>query len=134
MQIEYTGRQTGVTARLRAMAERRLSKLARLLGRVTRAHVILTADKHRQIAEVSLHARNLDLSAQDETADMQTSLGRVIDKLERQVQRHTGKRQERKRRAPARSLGAAPAAPERRPPARARAARKVTSRRAAARA
>ena len=98
MQIEYTGRQTEVTPRLRAVAERRLTKLAALLGRATRAHVILTADKHRRIAEVSLHARSLDLSAQEETANMLASLGLVIDKLERQAQKHTGKRQERKRR------------------------------------
>ena len=107
MQIEYTGRQTEVTPRLRAVAERRLSKLARQLGLATRAHVILTADKHRRIAEVSLHARSLDLSAQEETANMLASLGRVIDKLERQALKHTGKRQERKRRAPSRATAGA---------------------------
>ena len=30
---------------------------------MTRAHVILTADKHRQVAEVSVHSRQLDLAA-----------------------------------------------------------------------
>ena len=54
MKIEFTGRQTDVPADARRLAERKLSKLARLLPAVTRAHVILTAEKHRQVAEVSL--------------------------------------------------------------------------------
>jgi putative sigma-54 modulation protein len=102
MQIEYTGRQTEVTPRLRALAERRLRKLAKVLRTITRAHVILTADKHRRIAEVSVHSPQLDLTAQEQTPDMNVSLGTVFDKLESQAQKQAGKRRERKRRGPAR--------------------------------
>ena len=63
MKIEFTGRQTEISTEVRKLAERKLDKIARSLPRMTRAHVILTADKHRQVAEVSVHSRNLDLSA-----------------------------------------------------------------------
>ena len=63
MKIEYTGRQTEISKDIQRLAERKLHKVAKALPRMTRAHVILTADKHRQIAEVSVHSRNLDLSA-----------------------------------------------------------------------
>ena len=102
MQVEYTGRQTEVTPKLKALAERRLRKLAKVLRTITHAHVILTADKHRQIAEVTVHSPQLDLSAQEVTGDMTVSLGNVLDKLERQAQKRAGKRQERRRRGPAR--------------------------------
>ena len=102
MQIEYTGRQTDVTAKLRALAERRLRKLAKLLRTITHAHVILAADKHRQVAEVSVHSPHLVLTAQEQTADMTASLGNALDKLERQALRQAGKRKERKRRGPTR--------------------------------
>ena len=125
MQIEYTGRQTEVTPRLRAVAERRLRKLARMLRTITRAHVILTADKHRRIAEVSVHSPQLNLTAQEQTADMTVSLGTVFDKLESQAQKQAGKRKERKRRGPARGADGArrggtlwQEAPAERPPAR----------------
>jgi putative sigma-54 modulation protein len=107
MQIEYTGRQTEVTPRLRALAERRLRKLAKMLRTITRAHVILSRDKHRRIAEVSVHSPHLDLTAQEQTADMTASLGTVFDKLESQAQKQAGKRKERKRRGPARGAAGA---------------------------
>jgi putative sigma-54 modulation protein len=108
MQIEYTGRQTEVTPVLRALAERRLRKLAKMLRTITRAHVILTVDKHRQIAEVSVHSPQLDLTAQQQTADMKASLSDVFDKLESQAQKQAGKRKERKRRGPTRGAAARP--------------------------
>jgi len=63
MKIEFTGRQTGIPDELRRLAERKLQKVGRLLPAVTRAHVILAADKHRQVAEVSVHSRHMDLAA-----------------------------------------------------------------------
>jgi putative sigma-54 modulation protein len=106
MLIEYTGRQTEVTPRLRGVAEKRLRKLARVLRTITHAHVTFTADKHRRIAEVSVHSPHLVLTAQQETADMAASLATVLDKLERQAEKHVGKRQDRKRRGPARGTTA----------------------------
>lgn len=102
MTIEYTGRQTEVSPGVRDFAEKKLRKLHKVLPGITHVHVILTADKHRQIAEVSVHSRNLDLTATEETSDLLTSLGTVMDKLTRQAQRHVGKLRERKRRGPAR--------------------------------
>ncbi len=103
MQIEYTGRQTEVSEKLRTLAERKLRKLAKTLRGITHVHVILTADKHRQIAEVAIQSRHLTLTATEETSDMPVSLATVVDKLVRQAQRHMGKLRERKRKAPARS-------------------------------
>jgi len=97
MEVEYTGRQTDVPARIRTLAERKLKKLEKVLGRPLRAHVILTADRHRRIAEVSVHSPRLELTAAEETEDMAASLGMVMDKLTRQAQRHVGKRQSHKK-------------------------------------
>jgi putative sigma-54 modulation protein len=99
MTIEYTGRQTEVPQALRALAERKLKKLARVLGGITHAHVILSVDKHRKAAEVSVHSRRADLSAAEESGDLAASLGNVLDKLGRQAGRHVGRIRERKRRS-----------------------------------
>jgi putative sigma-54 modulation protein len=98
MTIEYTGRQTEVPQRLKALAERKLRKLARTLRGITHVHVTLSADKHRKIAEVSVHSPHLDLTATEQSADLGASLATVLDKLTRQAQRQLGKRRERKRR------------------------------------
>jgi putative sigma-54 modulation protein len=102
MQIEYTGRHTQVSTELRLLAERKLRKLARVLPRITHAHVVLARDKRRQTAEVTVQSSHLTLTAAEESADMAASLATVMDKLARQAVRHKGKRSERQRRAPGR--------------------------------
>ncbi len=94
MKIEFTGRQTQISKEVRRLAERKLEKIARLLPRMTRAHVILTADKHRQVAEVSVHSRNLDLSAVEVTTNLRLSVSKSMDKLLRQAQTHRAKQRD----------------------------------------
>src|SRR5215510_7692646 len=104
MRIEFTGRQTEVSPELRALTERKLRKLERVLHGISDVHVVLESDKHRQIAEVSVHSPHLTLTAADESTDAGVSLSTVLEKLTRQAQRHMGKRIERKRRSPSRAM------------------------------
>jgi putative sigma-54 modulation protein len=113
MTIEYTGRQTEVSQQLKALAERKLRKLSRTLRGITHVHVILSVDKHRKIAEVSVHSPHLDLTAREQSPELAVSLATVLDKLERQAQRQLGKWRERKRRpAPGAQSRAAGPPPE----------------------
>jgi putative sigma-54 modulation protein len=128
MKIEFTGRQTGVPDEVRRLAERKLSKVGKLLPSLTRAHVILSADKHRQVAEVSVHSRRLDLAAVEVTTDLRLSVSGAIEKLLRQAQRQRAKRRERKGAASPRLT---PVAPE--PGGDGRVPRVVRSRRVAVR-
>ncbi len=102
MKIEFTGRQVQVPPEIQRLAQRKLEKLAKVLPGITRAHVIVTRDKHRHVAEVSVHSPRLKLTVQEEGNDLGASLANVIDRLARQAQRQREKRRERKRRAPAR--------------------------------
>jgi putative sigma-54 modulation protein len=110
MKIEFTGRQTDIPDEVRRLAERKLQKLGKLLPAVTRAHVILAADKHRRVAEVSVHSRQVDLAAVEVTTNPRLSVAGAIEKLLRQAQRQRAKRRERKG---ASSPRLAPAAVER---------------------
>jgi ribosome hibernation promoting factor len=105
MEVEYTGRQTDVPAKVRKLAERKLKKLEKFVGRPLRAHVILTVDRHRQIAEVSVHSPRLELTATEETDDMEASVATAMDKLIRQAERHVGKRQSHKKKDGSLGLG-----------------------------
>jgi putative sigma-54 modulation protein len=99
VQIEYTGRHTDITPKLRALAERRIGKLEKVLHGITSVHVILAVDKHRHTAEVTVHSARLDLAAIEESGDLTSSISTVMDKLIRQAQKRTGKLRERKRRS-----------------------------------
>jgi putative sigma-54 modulation protein len=97
MRIEYTGRHAAVPDEVRGLAERKLGKVAKLLPGITDVHVVVATDKHRQIAEVSLHSPHLTLTAARESGDIATALATAIDTLARQAQRHVGKLRARKR-------------------------------------
>jgi len=99
MVVEFTGRQVEIPPLVRALAERKIVKLAKVLPGITHVRVVLAADKHRQRAEVSVHSPHVDLVANEVAADAATALSAVIDKLTRQAQRHREKVREVKGRA-----------------------------------
>ncbi len=88
MTMEYTGRHTVVSAKLKAQAEAALERIALVTNRCTSAHIILTEDKHRRIAEVALQCRGEQLVATAESTVMETALRQALDKVEQQAIRH----------------------------------------------
>jgi ribosomal subunit interface protein len=111
--VEYTGRHTDVPQKVRILSERKLRKLAKMLPGITRVHVILATDKHRQIAEVSAHSPLRTVTAIEESTDLGVSLATAVEKLTRQAQRHVGRLRQRKRRAPVRAAAAGVPSPTR---------------------
>src|SRR5258707_1841603 len=96
MRVEYTGRHTQVPDSVRRLGERKLRKLARHLRGITDVRVILTLDKHRHTAEVTVHSPHLDLAATEQSSDATVSLSTAMDRLIRQAERHVGKQRVRK--------------------------------------
>ena len=98
MRIEFTGRQMEVGPDLRHYTEERLRKLMRLLRDRFDIHVILTAEKHRRLAEITLKFRNQSWWASRRPATRARSINGALDKLERQAVRLLARRRARKRR------------------------------------
>src|ERR1700739_3802028 len=97
MQVEYTGRQVTVTPALRALAEEGIERIGKILGRTTGAHVILSAEKYRKTAEVSIKTRRADILGVSESTNMETALRGALDKAETQAVRCRKKLQAKKR-------------------------------------
>jgi putative sigma-54 modulation protein len=97
MEIEYTGRQTTITKKLKTQAEAGLARIAKLVGRTASAHVFLTTEKYRRIAEVTLKKRGQSLVGTCEGTEMTTALHDALSKLEQQALRHNKKRATEKR-------------------------------------
>lgn len=98
MRINFTGRQMKITPDLRLYTEERLQTFTRLLQDRWHVHVILTAEKHRRIAEITLKVRDHVLVGIEETADARSSITGALDKLKRQAVRLVDRRRSRKRR------------------------------------
>jgi len=98
MTIGYTGRKADLTAALKAFTEKKLGKLERFLDEIQDAHVILTLEKHRHLAEVVVKARTSTLAAKAEAADFRDTIGICADRLLAQAKKHHERRaKERKR-------------------------------------
>src|SRR5580704_10935538 len=86
MKVEYTGRQTTITKKLKAQAEAGLERIVKLVGTTCTVHVVLSVDKYRQIAELSVKTRSLDLVARCEAAaEMTVALRDALAKIEQQA-------------------------------------------------
>ena len=89
MRLELTGRHITVTPIVRRLVERRLAATLRMLNdSAVSAQVVLTKEKSRVLAEVTLHARGEHFLHGEATGrDVDAALGMAVDKVDRQVQR-----------------------------------------------
>ena len=112
MRLELTARHFTIPAPVRKLAEERLARVLRPLNdSAVSAQVVVTRDKTRFHAEVTLHARGEHFLHGEATGrDAQTALGASIDKVERQVLKLKSKWTERKRQgiSPAKAASATP--------------------------
>jgi putative sigma-54 modulation protein len=98
MAVECTGRQVAITKPLRTLAEEGIERISKILGKITSAHVVLTAEKYRQIAEVTIKTRACTLVALCEsTASMESALRDALVKAESQATRYKDKQRSQKR-------------------------------------
>jgi len=91
MDVEYTGRQTAITKKQKQQVEAGLARIAKVVGNSGNVHVILTSDKYRQIAEITVQTRHQKLVARCESTEMEVALHDTLEKMERQAIRHKKK-------------------------------------------
>jgi putative sigma-54 modulation protein len=91
MDVEYTGRQTSITKKQKLQIEAGLARIAKIVGNSGNVHVILTSDKYRQIAEITVQTRHQKLVARCESTEMEVALHDMLEKMERQAIRHKKK-------------------------------------------
>ena len=93
MVVEYTGRQAAVTEEMRVLTAPFLARMEKMLGVGASAHVIVTAEKHRQIAEVTVKSRARDIvGICESTAGAESALRQALEKTEAQAVRFKEKR------------------------------------------
>src|SRR6516162_21527 len=109
MNVEYTGRQFEITPVTRKQVETGLEKLQKILG-TFETHVILSAEKHRHIAEITITVRNHPpIVGVAEAAEMTVAVGDALDRIERQAVKYKTRWKSKKRQARKRQEQSAPA-------------------------
>lgn len=96
MNLNVSGHHLEVTPAIRTYVYAKLERISRHFDEVIDAHVILTVDKLRQRAEVTLHVRGKDLHCESEEADLYAAIDLLADKLDRQVLRYKDRRYDKR--------------------------------------
>jgi len=111
MNVEYTGRQYEVNHAVRKQVEHSLAKLQKILGSNFDTHVILAAEKHRHIAEITITVRDHSIVGLAQANDMTVAVTEALDRIHRQAVKYKARWRTRKRhprkRAPHKRAGEA---------------------------
>jgi putative sigma-54 modulation protein len=91
MDVEYTGRQATITKKLKLQAEAGLARIAKIVGNSGSVHVILSTDKYRHIADVTVKTRHQKLVARCEATEMVLALRDALVTIEQQAIRQKKK-------------------------------------------
>ena len=98
MQVSVTFRKIDASDTLRNYAEEKLYRIKKYVEDPIEAHVVLSVEKFRHIAEVSINANGLRINGQEETGDMYSAIDMVVDKVEAQIKKYREKLKEAEKR------------------------------------
>ena len=126
MQIAVTFRHIEPNEGLKDYVKEKVEKLEKYLENPREIHVVVSSEKFRQIAEITIISDGVTLNSQGRDSDLYAAIDQMVDKMERQVRERRGKG--RRKRGTSPSL-AAPTEEEGSPEAKAEAAPVIQKRR-----
>jgi putative sigma-54 modulation protein len=91
MDITVTFRRMEPIESLKIYAEEKVSKVKKFLDFPLEAHIVLSVEKFRHIADVTVSVNGTRIKAVEETGDMYSAIDKVMDKVETQVKKHIAK-------------------------------------------
>lgn len=97
MNLQISGHHIEVTPALREYVETKLEPVINHFDRVTGVNVILSVEKLKQKAEVTVHVPGKDIFVESSEDDLYAAIDSLFDKLDRQVQKHKQKLQDHHR-------------------------------------
>jgi putative sigma-54 modulation protein len=85
MNVEYTGRNYEITPLIRKEVETGLAKIRKILGDKFETKVILTVEKHRHKAEITISPRHGPLVGLAQATDMISAINQALGHLAKQA-------------------------------------------------
>ncbi|MCF8061956.1 MAG: ribosome-associated translation inhibitor RaiA [Deltaproteobacteria bacterium] len=96
MDITVTFRHMDPIESVRDYAEEKISKIDKYLDTVSDAHIVLSIEKFRHTADVTLTMNGARIKGVEETEDMYSAIDQVMDKIEKQVKKYLSKSRTRR--------------------------------------
>jgi len=83
----FTFRNMEAAEWLKDYADKKLSKIERYMDKPVSATVTLSIEKFRNVAELKLSAKGINLQGREEAKEMTLAIDNVMDKVERQIKK-----------------------------------------------
>ncbi|MGA9110496.1 MAG: ribosome hibernation-promoting factor, HPF/YfiA family [Smithella sp.] len=96
MKISVTFRNGDGENWQKVYAEERIQKLNKYLDAPAEAHIIVSMEKFRNVAEINLSSNGWNINAKEEAKDMHIALDNCIEKIEKQLKKQREKVREHK--------------------------------------
>jgi putative sigma-54 modulation protein len=97
MDMELTARQGKITKALQAQAADGMDRIARILGKTVRVSIKMSAQRHVQTAELTVHVRLRTFAATGKATTADAALREAFEHAENQARRYRDRRMEDKR-------------------------------------
>ncbi|MDD2352774.1 MAG: ribosome-associated translation inhibitor RaiA [Candidatus Caldatribacteriota bacterium] len=91
MKLTIKSRNFEVTDTVEEYVKKKMEKLNKYFDQIMDATAMVSAEKNRQIFEVTLQAKKAIIRAEEESNNIYTSIDRVVEKLERQIKKYKSK-------------------------------------------
>ncbi len=96
MKVVVTARHYELEDAVRTHAIERVNKIEKFGHALQDAHVVLEAEKYRQIAEISVQGKQSRYTGRAESTDMRQSIDSACDKVETQIKKHADRAKDHK--------------------------------------
>lgn len=97
MNLQISGHHLEITPAIHDYVTGKLERVTRHFDNVIDVNVILSVDKLKQKAEVTVHLSGKDVFVESTDEDLYAAIDSLADKLDRQIQRHKQKIQDHHR-------------------------------------
>ncbi len=91
MQTTVTFKQIDPSESLKAYVQKKLDKFDRMLDSPGEAHVVLSVEKIRHIAELTLTCDRMNIHAKEASENMYSSIDTLVDKVRAQIKKNKEK-------------------------------------------
>ena len=91
MQISMTFRHMDATEAMKDLIRDKVTRVKKFLHGPVEANVVLSVERYLQTCDVTISAGGRTYQGHEETDDMYTSVDRVMDKIERQIDKSKGR-------------------------------------------
>ena len=88
MQINISARHLKLTNPIADYIQKKVEKCEKYFDHLVWAQVIISVEKHRQLAEIIIHAKKITFRSKEESSDLYAAIDLALNRMEKQLKKH----------------------------------------------